>query len=70
MLQLRQHDWQKAIDGFQQSLHSVPGRTKTLFYLAEAYFLQSDFDHARETIAQAVAIAPNDSQILRNTVNT
>lgn len=65
MLRLRQHNWPKAVDSFQQSLHAVPGRTKTLFYLAEAYFLESDFDQARETIAQAVAIAPNDAQILQ-----
>ena len=65
MLHLQQHSWQKAVDRFQQSLHAAPGRTKTLFYLAEAYFLQSDVDHARETIAEAVAIAPNDAQILQ-----
>ncbi len=65
MLDLRQHALQKAVDSFQQSLHAAPGRTKTLFYLAEAYFLQSEFDQARETIARAAAIAPNDAQILQ-----
>jgi Tfp pilus assembly protein PilF len=65
MLHFRRHDWQKAVDSFQQSLRAAPARTKTLFYLAEAYFLEPDFDQARETIAQAVAIAPNDAQVLQ-----
>jgi tetratricopeptide (TPR) repeat protein len=36
---------------------------KPLFYLAEAYFMESDLDHARETIAQAARLAPNDAQV-------
>jgi tetratricopeptide (TPR) repeat protein len=63
MLYFRQHDWQKAVDNLEVSSHTAPAHTKTLYYLAEAYFFESDFDRARETIAQAAAIAPEDSQI-------
>lgn len=65
MLHFRQRDWGEAIDNFQQSLHAEPGRIKALFYLAESYFVQSDFERATETIAQAAAIVPGDAQILQ-----
>jgi tetratricopeptide (TPR) repeat protein len=58
----RQQNWAKAATNFKASLNSGP-RIKTLYYLAEAYFMQSDVDRARETIAQAASIAPNDPQI-------
>jgi tetratricopeptide (TPR) repeat protein len=63
MVFFRQHDWPKAIENYKSSLNSKPGRIKPLFYLAEAYFMQSDLDRARRTIALAANIAPNDSQV-------
>ncbi|HST12969.1 MAG TPA: tetratricopeptide repeat protein [Terriglobales bacterium] len=63
MSYFRQHDWRKAVDNFEVSSRSSPARTKTLFYLAESYFLQSDVDQARDTIAKAAVIAPEDAQI-------
>ena len=39
------------------------GKVRPLYYLAEAYFMQSDLGRARETIAQAARIAPNDAQV-------
>jgi tetratricopeptide (TPR) repeat protein len=63
MIFFRQRDWQKAADNFEVSSRSAPARTKTLFYLAEAYFLMSDVDRARDTIAKAAAMAPDDAQI-------
>lgn len=63
MVLFRQHNWSKAIENFRRSLSSRPGRIKPLFYLAEAYFMESDLDRARQTIAQAASIAPNDAQV-------
>ena len=58
MVYFRQRNWAKAVENFKSSLSSKPGRVKPLFYLAEAYFMESDLDLARETIAQAASIAP------------
>jgi tetratricopeptide (TPR) repeat protein len=63
MVYLRQRNWAKAIDSYNHSLSVSPKRIKTLFYLAEAYFMQADLERARETIAQAASIAPNDAQV-------
>jgi tetratricopeptide (TPR) repeat protein len=63
MVYLCQRNWAKAIDSYNHSLSASPKRIKTLFYLAEAYFMQSDLDRARETMAQAASIAPNDAQV-------
>jgi tetratricopeptide (TPR) repeat protein len=63
MVFLRQRNWSKAAENYRSSLSSRPGMIKPLFYLAEAYFMESDLDHARETIAQAARLAPNDAQV-------
>ena len=63
MVYFRQHNWAKAIENFKSSIGSKPGRVKPLFYLAEAYFMESNLDLAREAIAQAAHIAPNDPQV-------
>lgn len=63
MVYFRQQNWSKAIDNYKSSLTSRPGKIKPLFYLAEAYFMGSDLDDARRTIAQAASIAPNDAQV-------
>ena len=63
MVFFRQHDWPHAVENFKSTLKSRPKSIKPLFYLAETYFLESDLDLARQTIAQAASIAPNDAQV-------
>ena len=63
MVFFREHDWSKAIENYQDSLNRSPRSIKPLFYMAEAYFMESDLDGARQTIAQAANIAPNDAQV-------
>jgi tetratricopeptide (TPR) repeat protein len=63
MVYFRQHNWAKAVENYQSSIRIRPRRVKPLYYLAEAYFMKSDLDLARETIAQAASIAPNDPQV-------
>jgi tetratricopeptide (TPR) repeat protein len=63
MVFFRQRNWSGAVENYRSSLSSRPGMIKPLFYLAEAYFMEPDLDRARETIAQAARIAPNDAQI-------
>ena len=63
MVYFRQHDWAKAAENYRISIGTRPGTVKPLFYLAEAYFMESNQDLARETIAQAASIAPNDPQV-------
>ena len=63
MVFFRGHNWTKAIENYKLSLSSRPAQIKPLFYLAESYFMTSDLDRARQTIAQAANIAPNDAQV-------
>lgn len=63
MVYFRQHNWAKAVESYKSCLSSRPEKVKPLFYLAEAYFMESNLDLARETIAQAAQIAPNDPQV-------
>jgi tetratricopeptide (TPR) repeat protein len=63
MVFFRQHNWPKAIENYRSSLSAKPGTIKPLYYLAESYFMESDLDRARDTIAQAAAIAPDDAQV-------
>lgn len=63
MVFFRQHGWSKSVEHYRHSLSARPGMVKPLFYLAEAYFMESDLDQARETIAQAARVAPNDAQV-------
>jgi tetratricopeptide (TPR) repeat protein len=63
MVFFRGHNWPKAIENYKLSLSSRPAQIKPLFYLAESYFMTSDLDRARQTIAQAANIAPDDAQV-------
>ncbi len=63
MVFFRQHNWPQAIENYKSSLGAEPGMIKPLYYLAESYFMESDLDRARATIAQAAAIAPDDAQV-------
>ncbi|HTS05014.1 MAG TPA: tetratricopeptide repeat protein [Candidatus Eisenbacteria bacterium] len=62
MIYFREKNWRIAAENFKASLSSGP-KIKPLYYLAESYFMQSDLDRARQTIAQAANIAPDDPQI-------
>lgn len=62
MVYFRQQNWGKAAENYRASLSRGP-RVKSLYYLAESYFMQSDLDRARETIAQAASQAPEDAQV-------
>ncbi|HET9309182.1 MAG TPA: tetratricopeptide repeat protein [Candidatus Sulfotelmatobacter sp.] len=63
MVFFREHNWPKAIENYKSSLSVRPAQIKPLFYLAESYFMASDLDRARQTIAQAASIAPDDAQV-------
>ena len=62
MVYFRQQSWERAAENYRASLSRGP-RIKSLYYLAESYFMQSDLDRARETIAQAASKAPDDAQV-------
>ena len=62
MVYFHQQNWKKAAENYTVSLRGGPS-TKALYYLAESYFMQSDLDRARQTIAQAASIAPEDAQV-------
>jgi tetratricopeptide (TPR) repeat protein len=63
MVYFRQGNWAKAVENYKVSVRGKPTTIKPLFYLSEAYFMESDLDHARETIAQAARLAPDDAQV-------
>src|SRR5215471_13168276 len=43
MVYFRQQNWEKAAENYRASLSRGP-RVKSLYYLAESYFMQSDLD--------------------------
>jgi tetratricopeptide (TPR) repeat protein len=59
----QEHNWPKAIENYRSSINARPGSVKVLYYLAEAFFMEADVDRARQTIAMAASLAPNDAQI-------
>ena len=59
----REHNWPKAIENYRSSINARPGSVKVLYSLAEAFFAEADVDRARQTIAMAASLAPNDAQI-------
>ncbi len=59
----RERNWPKAIENYRSSINARPGTVKVLYYLAEAFFAEADVDRARQTIAMAASLAPNDAQI-------
>ena len=63
MVYFRQQNWKQAAECYKRSLESRPGAVKPLYYLAQAYYMDSNLDLARETIRQAAALAPGDPQV-------
>ena len=59
----REHNWPEAIENYRSSINARPGDVKVLYYLAEAFFANADVDRARQTIAMAASLAPNDALI-------
>ena len=59
----RERNWPKAIENYRSSINARPGSVKALYYLAEAFFMEADVDRARQTIAMAASLAPEDAQI-------
>ena len=59
----RERNWPKAIENYRSNINARPGTVKVLYYLAEAFFAEADVDRARQTIAMAASLAPNDAQI-------
>jgi tetratricopeptide (TPR) repeat protein len=59
----RERNWPKAIENYRSSINAKPGNVKALYFLAEAFFAQADVDSARQTIAIAATLAPDDAQI-------
>ena len=63
MVYLRERNWEKAIQSYKASLTGNPKRVKALFYLGEAYFMNSDFQDACGTLAEAINIAPSEATV-------
>jgi len=59
----RKHNWPAAVENYRSSINARPGDVKALYYLAEAFFAEAEVDRARQTIAMAASLAPNDAQI-------
>lgn len=59
----REHNWPEAIENYRSSINARSGNVKVLYYLAEAFFAEADVDRARQTIALAASLAPDDAQI-------
>src|SRR5579862_2436205 len=59
----REHNWPKAVENYRSSINARPGTVKVLYYLAEAFFAEAEVDRARQTIAMAASLAPDDAQI-------
>jgi tetratricopeptide (TPR) repeat protein len=63
MVYFRQENWAEAIKAYKNSIHRNPHDADTLFYLAQAYFLSTQPILARETVARAAKLAPDNPQI-------
>jgi tetratricopeptide (TPR) repeat protein len=58
-----QQDWPKAIENYKKSLLAKPNQVNPLYYMAQAYYRNSDLRLARETMARAAALAPDNPDV-------
>jgi len=58
-----QHNWPKAIENYKKSLLAKPNQVNPLYYMAQAYYQNSDLRRARETIARAAELAPDNPDV-------
>jgi len=60
-----QNDWPKAIENYRKSLLAKPNQVNSLYYMAQAYSISElDLKLARETIARAAELAPDNPDVL------
>jgi tetratricopeptide (TPR) repeat protein len=59
----RERKWPQAVENLRSSINARPGSVKVLYYLAEAFFMEADVDRARQTMAMAATLAPEDAQV-------
>lgn len=58
-----QKNWSKAIENYQKSLRVKPDQVDPLYYMAQAYYQSSQLNLAREAIARAAALAPDNPDV-------
>jgi protein O-GlcNAc transferase len=57
------HNWPKAIENYQNSLLVKPNQVDPLYYMAQAYYQTAKLSLARETIARAAVLAPDNPDV-------
>jgi type IV pilus assembly protein PilF len=63
IIALRQADWPNAIEHLRRAHALRPRHVDTLYYLAQAYYLDGQHAPALDTIQRAIAIAPRRAEI-------
>ena len=58
LLCLRAGNWPEAISFLEEAARSRPKHVDTLYYLAQAYYLDGRHGDARETLERAIVLAP------------
>jgi tetratricopeptide (TPR) repeat protein len=60
---LREGNWPQAIASLEQAAQSRPTHVDTLYYLAQAYYLDGQHGVARERLLRALAFAPRRADV-------
>ena len=63
MVFFQENDWPHAIEHLRIGVRGNPKSVDLLFYLSFAYFSNSELKLAREAIAKAAALKPNDARV-------
>jgi tetratricopeptide (TPR) repeat protein len=58
LIDLRESRWPEAIASLEEAARSRPKHVDTVYYLAQAYYLDGRHGDAREALARAIALAP------------
>jgi tetratricopeptide (TPR) repeat protein len=64
-LQMRLHDWPKAVAYLERCRTLQPRNVDTLFYLAQSHYFNGELGLAQRTILSAARLAPNDGAVLQ-----